>query len=175
MIESIPYVLTGIGIIISILYYTTVLQNANKTRELQLRAQEHATETRQAALFMPIYETFRNPEFRRQVTEIQQQTWKDLDEFLEKYGPENNPDAYATRIAVSSFFEGIGVLVKRDLVDICMVHNLLGVSVVNTWEKIGPVFIDARTRVNEPYIYLDFEYLYNEIIKYRKSLPELAT
>jgi hypothetical protein len=38
MIESIPYVLTGIGIIISILYYTNVLQNANKTRELRVRA-----------------------------------------------------------------------------------------------------------------------------------------
>ena len=42
MIESIPYVLTGIGIIVSILYYTSVLRNANRTRELQLKAQEHA-------------------------------------------------------------------------------------------------------------------------------------
>jgi hypothetical protein len=175
MIESLPLILTGIGIIVSILYYASVLRNANRTRELQLKAQKQAVETRQAALFMSIYETHTNPEFRKKITEIQQQTWNNLDEFIEKFGPESNPDAYSNRIAVSSFFEGIGFLVKRDLVDISMVHNLLGISVVHTWEKIGPVFIDARVRVNEPYLYLDFEYLYNEILKYRKSLTEIPT
>jgi hypothetical protein len=48
-LDYLPLVLTGIGIIASILYYASILRNANKTRELQLKAQEHATETRQAA------------------------------------------------------------------------------------------------------------------------------
>ena len=56
MIESLPYLLTGVGIIVSILYYTSVLRNANRTRELQLKAQEQATETRQAALFTPLFQ-----------------------------------------------------------------------------------------------------------------------
>ena len=37
-IEYLPLVLTGIGIIASILYYTMVLRNANKTQQLHFRA-----------------------------------------------------------------------------------------------------------------------------------------
>ena len=48
MIEYLPLVLTGIGITVSILYYTSVLRNANKTQQMQL-------ETRQAAMFMKLY------------------------------------------------------------------------------------------------------------------------
>jgi hypothetical protein len=47
-IEYLPIVLTGIGIIVSILYYTSVLRNANKTQQQQL-------DTRQAQLFMQMY------------------------------------------------------------------------------------------------------------------------
>ena len=42
MIESIPLVVTGIGLTASIVYYASILRNANKT-------QQQALETRQAA------------------------------------------------------------------------------------------------------------------------------
>ena len=53
--EFLAIIFTGLGLIVSILYYTSILQNANKTRELQLQAQEQATETRQAQLLMQVY------------------------------------------------------------------------------------------------------------------------
>jgi hypothetical protein len=36
MIDYLPLILTGIGIIASILYYASVLRNANTTRQAQL-------------------------------------------------------------------------------------------------------------------------------------------
>ena len=71
--------LQTIALIVGIFYYLTIMRNQQKTRELSLqaqeltlesqeltrKAQEQAVETRQAALFMSIYETFRTPEFRR--------------------------------------------------------------------------------------------------------------
>jgi hypothetical protein len=53
MIEYLPLVLTGIGIIVSILYYSNVLRNANKTQQMQL-------ETRQVQLFMQMYTRFQD-------------------------------------------------------------------------------------------------------------------
>ena len=44
MIENIALVLTGLSITASIVYYSTILNNANKTRELQLKAQQRAEE-----------------------------------------------------------------------------------------------------------------------------------
>ena len=62
-IENLPIVLTGLGLTASVLYYTMVLRNANKTRELQLRAQEQAEDTRQTQFFMNVYNRFQDPEF----------------------------------------------------------------------------------------------------------------
>ena len=124
---------------------------------------------------MPLFETYRNPEFRKQTTEIILQSWTDPKDFLKKYGPVTNPDAFAIRIAVCSYYDGIGVMVKRDLVDIGMVYDLIADSIIVMWEKIGPIFKNTRERVQNPYLYDDFEYLYDEIIKYRKEHPELKT
>jgi len=153
------------GIIIGVTYYIMNIQNNHRNQELQL-------ETRQAQLFMPLYETYRNKEFRRQVREIRDQEWENVADFLEKYGPDNNPDAFSSRVAVSSYFDGIGVLLKRDLVDIQMVNDLIGNSVLTVWEKIGSILVHTRERINNPYVYTDFEYLYYEIQKYRKSNPK---
>ena len=164
MIEYLPLVLTGLGLTASIVYYANVLSNANKTQQMQL-------DTRQAQLFMPLFETYRNPDFRKLMIEIQNQSWDTVEEFIEKYGREANPDAFANRTALASYFDGIGVLLKKDLVDIGMVNDLIGNSIISIWERLGEVFINTRKRVKNLYIYNDFEYLYNQIIKHRQEYP----
>ena len=47
MIESLPLVLTGLGLTASIVYYENILNNANKTQQMQL-------ETRQIQIFMRV-------------------------------------------------------------------------------------------------------------------------
>jgi len=106
-IEYLPIVLTGLGLTASIIYYAIVLRNANKTQQLQL-------ETRQAQLFMTLYETYRSQEFRMQWTSILKQEYTDFEDFWNKYGLSNNPEAWANWQSVASFFHGIGILVKRD-------------------------------------------------------------
>jgi len=157
------------GVIAGFSYYVLTVQNAQRNQKKQL-------ETRQAQLFMPLFETYRNKEFRRQVREIQDQKWEDHNDFMEKYGPVNNPDAFSSRVAVSSYFDGIGVLLKKNLLDINMVNDLIGNSIISVWEKIGTMLIKTRERTQNPFIYNDFEYLYLEIYNYREQNPrELAT
>ena len=89
MIEYLPIVLTGIGLSASILYYTIILRNANKTQQMQL-------ETRQVQLFMTISDTKLSPEFQKliyRVTFIDE--WNDLDDYFREYGPKNNLDGYS--------------------------------------------------------------------------------
>ncbi len=50
MIEALAFVLTGLGLTASLVYYSNILSNANKTRELQLKAQNLTLETRQGQL-----------------------------------------------------------------------------------------------------------------------------
>ena len=70
---------------------------------------------------------------------------------------------------------GIGVLVKKNLVDVNMVNDLIGNSIISVWEKFGPIFVDLRARISNPYVYTDWEYLYHEIVKHREEHPEPKT
>ena len=105
MIEYLPLVLTGIGIIASVLYYSSVLRNANKTRELQLKAQQQAEQTRQAQIFMQTHSRFQDPSFTKMYNEVMAREWDSLEEYREKYMSEGWD---ATILSVQSYFEGIG-------------------------------------------------------------------
>ena len=83
--EFLAVILTGLGLTASIVYYTTILRNANKTRELQLKAQEHATETRQAQLFMQFYNKASKKEYMTIENKLLSWEFNNPQEFLDKY------------------------------------------------------------------------------------------
>jgi len=131
-LEVVALVLTGLSITASIIYYANVLSNANKTQRMQL-------ETRQAQLFMGLYETYRSPEFRKQWTDILNQEYTGFNDFWEKYGLENNPEAWANWQSVASFFHGIGVLVKKGLIEPNLLDELISPNVFGAWIVMGPI------------------------------------
>ena len=52
------------SLVVGIIYYITIMRNQQRTRELTLKAQEHATETRQTQIFMRLYEQLNNARAR---------------------------------------------------------------------------------------------------------------
>jgi hypothetical protein len=60
---------------------------------------------------------------------------------------------------------GLGVLLRRDLIDFDLVDDLLGNSARQMWEKIQPVVHEARVRSDDPRLYESFEYLYEEMTR----------
>ena len=170
-LQTIGILLTGISLTTAAAYYILTLQNTQKNQKLQL-------ETRQAQLFMNLYETYRSLEFRNIWYEvIFTYTWEDYDDYWRKYGAGGDILAFSKLNSVSAFYEGIGVLLKRKLIDISMVNELLYSSITITWDKLGPVIKKARTMEIEhaaPKLYMNFEYLYNELMKYIDEHPELA-
>jgi hypothetical protein len=155
MIEYLPLVLTGIGIIVSILYYAMTIRNQNKTR--------------QAQLLMGLYETYRSPEFRKRQMAIQILEYNDFHDFWDKYGRDNNPDYWAMWFSVAAFYNGIGVLVRRNMLDIELVEELLANIIERSWENMGDIILDWRKFIaadkERKYDLLHgFEYLYNEIV-----------
>ena len=163
MIESIPYVLTGIGIIISILYYTSVLSNSNKTR--------------QANLFNSIYDSMLNKE----LFEIQWELhtgyqYADYDDFLEKYGQDKDSVAFKNLHYYFAHLEGMGIYVKHGLISPTLIDDFMSSDIVLLWEKFEPFFNGARIATNNPTLFEYVEYLYNQIKPIReKQLTELAS
>ncbi len=170
MIESIPLVLTGIGIIISILYYTSVLRNANKTRELQLQAQEHAIETRQAQLLMQIVNHWSQPWIIDARQLLEDAEFDSVEDALRQ--AEENPEGFKAFRIFMIWLEGIGVLVKEGYLDIKIIADLMSVAVKTYWEKYEPIIMYMRK--SNPRSYIEFEYLYNAVMNFYEEHPELT-
>ena len=147
------------GVIAGFTYYVLIVRNSQRTQQLQL-------ETRQAQLFMTVHGHFTDTRFHRQGNAIRfQWEWSDFDDFIEKYGPVNNLEAWADLLSVFTAFEGIGLLVKKKLVDIDMVEELMLGLITRTWERIETVIFEYRERFNWPETGRSFEYLYKEMKK----------
>jgi hypothetical protein len=69
--------------------------------------------------------------------------------------------AYADFQMHSVFFEGLGMLVKRNLIDINLVEDLFSQRIIWYWELIRDLAHYARTSQNDPTQYDSLEYLYN--------------
>ena len=164
MIEYLPFVLTGLGLTASILYYASVLRNANKTQIMQL-------ETRQAQLFMGVFNQLQNKEI--------QEAWN---WFRDNVTPENardymNPDhpdykqsrAYMTRF--SMFFEGLGTLVREELVPIRLVALMMQGMVRPYWETIREVAYEQRAKGYDS-AGSELEHLYLAMMKYIEENPD---
>jgi hypothetical protein len=131
-------------------------------------------ETRQTQLFMQLYDTYSSQEFRVRHSTIIQQKWVDYNDFMEKYGSENNVEAWTSWLSIGAFFNGVGVLVKRGKIDIDIVEELLANAVLIAWVRMEPIILGWREREpkysgqgkSKNYLFLHgFEYLYNELIK----------
>jgi hypothetical protein len=82
----------------------------------------------------------------------------DMYEFNEKHG-------FREFNQVCLFFEGVGILLQRRLLDTRMIEDLFGGNVLAAWEYLKIGVIAARKQLNDQSIYYYFEYLYNEMKK----------
>jgi hypothetical protein len=149
--QTLSIVLTGTGMIIALTYYALQIRNQNKTRQVQM--------------FMNLYATYSSPQFRRRYNDITfNRAYENYDDFWEKYGPVKNPEAFASWTSVAAFFQGLGVLVRKGLIEIGLVHDFLGSVIIDSWEVMSPAFIESRERYKIN-LWDEFEYLYNEVKK----------
>jgi len=160
-VQTISIVLTGLGIIGAIIYYTLTLRNANKTR--------------QAQLFMNLHETYMEESY--QISEaimLNDWQWNDYDDFMEKYGYKT--ENYGMFAKEGTFLEAIGVLVNRGMIDVTLVDDLMSGSILKWWEKFEPVQLEIRERFNWPQNAEWVEYLYHQIKPIaERQHPELKT
>ncbi len=168
--------LQTLGLLVGIFYYVTTLRNAQKTRELTLqsqeltrKAQEQALETRQAQLFMQIYQEMSSPEHYIRDNELLRMEWEDFDDYYRKYGSENNPEAYALRCSMWYRLNGVGLLVKADLLDVDRVYDLIGGTILSQWAKWRDIIIWIREEWSIPGYMEGFEFIADEMVKESES------
>lgn len=68
------------------------------------------------------------------------------------------------------FFEGIGVLLYRELIDIDLTEDIFSGPIKKTWGKMKPIVEDDRKKLDDTAAAEWFECLYNEMKKREQKL-----
>jgi hypothetical protein len=132
---------------------------------LQLR---DFVKTRRAQFFMSIYELSINKDFGEVALKALNLEYKDYDDFVNKYGPPfSDHEAHVALNVLCMYFEALGILVKKKMLDIELVSELFSVELF--WERLKPIVEGMRKQLDAPLIYLWFEFLFNEVCKYRSA------
>jgi hypothetical protein len=137
-------------------YYVLTVRGTRKNLKQQL-------DTRQAQLFMNIYNVYSSKQYQKD-QESMLLTWEfdGFVDFFEKYSVDVNPEAHSIYDMHSAYYKGIGVLVKRGLIDPELVYDLMSWSIITFWEKFKPVLLGLREQYG-PESGKDIEFLYDEM------------
>ena len=101
--------------------------------------------------------------------------YKDYDDFVQKYGSlyGGKPEANAVRMLLN-WADGIGILLKRNLVDLDIVVDSYGGIAQAFWEKVKPLVEGYRKETNYSRWWEYLEYFYNETKKYQQQASKTA-
>ena len=173
-LEALQTLLTFVTLIsvpVGVVYHIMTLRNTKKNQELQL-------ETRQAQLYMSIFQTSTQPEFMKASRRILLSEWNSAEDFFKDFNffnkdvPDN--ELMISIYHIMSFYEGLSVLVREGLLDIRLVALTIAGNTKQVWEKFIPI-IDGIRDGWYPRVFDGTEYLYYELIKYMDEHPELKT
>jgi hypothetical protein len=130
--QTISVVFAGLSIGIAAIYYTLTLRNSQRAQQLQM-------ETRQVQMFSQLFGMMSDMEFAKGWAEFNYLwEYEDYDDWWKKYGPNENPKAFAHFMTTSIQKEGIGVMVKRGLLDVGLVADWVSGMFMTDWEKLEP-------------------------------------
>jgi hypothetical protein len=148
--QTVSIAIASAGILAAATYYV-----------LQIR---HQTKLRQTDLVMRLYSTFGSKEFQDAWTRIDSTEFKNYDEYVKKYGA-------GDYVQCATFFEGIGVLLQKKLIDINLVDALFAIPLKYMYERMKPIIEGNKEQFHNPRVFEYFEYLYNEMKKREQKLP----
>lgn len=150
-------IFAGLSIAASIVYYASVLRNANK-------AQEHAFETRNAQFFLQTFLATQTEEGIRLLwNEVYNKDWSSSEEWWERNGPENNIEAFSKWLYFMAKFEMYGIMVKKGFMDLQLVDDTFSGAILMAWELYEPIIMHVRENLGYPQFQEFQEYLTDEI------------
>jgi len=151
-IQTVSIAIASASVVAGVVYYA-----------LQIR---HQNRMRQTDLIMRLYSDYRSNEFREALIKVMNLQFEDYEDYVKKYGPWfSDESAHKAMAMVAMYFEGIGILLYKKLIDISLAYDLFCTPTRLFWPKMKPVMLGLRREASDPSVFVWFEYLYNEMKK----------
>lgn len=146
--STILTLVTTVSIIVGVVFTLLEIRHFNKTRKTEI--------------IMKIYDRFGSREIVEAMNKVGAANFVNLEDYTKKYGLTDITE-------ISVLFDGIGVLLEQNLIDINMVDQLFGTTVYILWNKMEPVIHAMRIGLNEPAFFGHFENLITKLKMHRKN------
>jgi len=157
-ITEISAMVAAAGVLVGVVYYV-----------LDMR---HQSKVRQTDLIMRLYSTFGSEEHLKAGKTVSKIDYEGYDDFVKKYGAPNSEEPIPMAIdKVLYFFEEVGVLLSKKLLDIDMIDQLMGYNIMMIGTKTMPIIEEARKRLGLPRVWTNFEHLY-DAMRERNQKPQ---
>jgi hypothetical protein len=150
-IQTVSIAIASASVVAGVIYYSLMIRQQTKTR--------------QTDLVIRLYTAFGNKEMRQTWEKVTMREDMDFDKYREKFGLTDVNE-------IGWFFEGVGVLLHKKLVDISVVDDLFSSPIKISWEKLKPIAEGERKQFGRPQIWEWWEYLYNEMKKREQKLQQ---
>ena len=150
-IPSISAVVAAVGVLVGVGFTYIELRNL--------------VVTRQTDLVVRLYSHFGSRGLQEAWEKIKTRDCENFSAYMKEYGLLEINE-------VGWFFEGLGVLLNRKLIDIGLVDDLFSSPVKRAWERMSPIAEGMRKQAQRPQIWEWFEYTYNEMQKREQQLQQ---
>jgi hypothetical protein len=148
-IPTVSSIITTVSIVVGVVF--TILEI------------RHLARTRRTDIIVKIYERFGSKELVEAMMEIGAAKFVSLEDYRKEYG-------FTEVVEIAVLFEGVGVLLDQNLIDIKMADHLFGPTLNSLWQRMEPVVYAMRKGLNEPFFFSHFEYLVKALSFYRKKV-----
>jgi hypothetical protein len=138
-IQTVSIAIASASVVAGVIYYALQIRNQNRMRQTDLT--------------MRLYQQLESKEFMNYWRQAITREKKDYNEYIKNEGA-------VELLQISTYFEGVGILLHRKLLDIDMAIELFGEPIKMIWEKNEPLLKEMHSDKC-----FWFEYLYNEIKK----------
>lgn len=152
-IQTVSVVIASAGVFAAAIYYILQIRHQAKTRAIDLAIRLDAIW--ESKDFLESWVTFRERETKEYDTVR-------LD----------NPRKWMAEMHIAGFFETLGFLVRKKLVNLELASDLF--PIILTWDKLRFYVEKVREESNYRGIYQEVEYLYNEVKKRQQKLQKGA-
>ena len=155
------------GVIAGFSYYVLTVRANQKNQALTLKSQEQTLDTRQTSLMMQLFHELGSPEYWERYTKFRYgKTFETIEEFLEEYGPETNPQAYSEISSYWYVYVIVGSLVYDGKLDLRIVALNLGDLPVRAWERWGHICVQLRESYGWDGAWIAWEFLVYRLKEY---------
>jgi len=165
-IPSISAIVAAVGVMVGVVFTVMELRNLVKTRQTDLVTR--------------LFSAFLSQENMDVFMKFSAMEFSDYEDFVNRYGPIlsvgkhglkfNDTPELRSLLIVDNFFNQVGCLLYRKLIDADLVRDVFTYRIEFLWKKAEPLIQGCRKESNQPEMGKWFEYLYNEMKKREKKL-----